>query len=139
MLVMRFQPNGQPDTTFGNGGRVVVNMGGATCVSALALQPDGRIVLVGTAAPAHRGHRRGPPPKRLVRRVRRRRCRRCRRRPIGRGARCAGKRATVIGTAGRDRLKGTRKADVIAGLGGNDAINGLAGNDIVWAAPARTS
>ena len=38
---------------------------------------------------------------------------------------------TIMGSAGRDRLKGTRKADVIAGLGGNDTVNGLAGNDIV--------
>ena len=47
MLVMRFQPNGQPDSTFGVGGRVVVNLGGTESANALALQPDGRIVAAG--------------------------------------------------------------------------------------------
>jgi hypothetical protein len=46
-------------------------------------------------------------------------------------ASCGGKRATLTGTAGRDRIKGTRGRDVIAGLGGNDLISGLAGNDLL--------
>ena len=131
MLVMRFQPNGQPDSTFGAGGRVVVNLGASDSANALALQPDGRIVVAGNTS-AGTGdfaviRLQGDPA-------------------AGPGAggaggagggpsagapRCGGKPATVIGTAGRDRLKGTKKADVIAGLGGNDTINGLAGNDIV--------
>jgi uncharacterized delta-60 repeat protein len=131
MLVMRFQPNGQPDTTFGNGGRVVVDLGGDDVVGALALQPDGRIVVVGTTDP-------GTEAIAVVRLQGDSSAG-----PGGGGAggagggaaagvpRCAGKPATVIGTAGRDLLKGTKKADVIAGLGGNDTINGLAGNDIV--------
>jgi len=45
--------------------------------------------------------------------------------------RCAGKRATVRGTSGADRLKGTAKRDVIAGLGGRDTIRGLGGNDLI--------
>jgi CSLREA domain-containing protein len=44
---------------------------------------------------------------------------------------CAGKPATIVGTAGRDVLKGTRKADVIVALAGNDAIRALAGNDLI--------
>ena len=44
---------------------------------------------------------------------------------------CAGKTATVTGTAGADVLNGTPGADVIAALGGNDVVNGLAGNDLL--------
>ncbi len=50
---------------------------------------------------------------------------------------CAGKRATVIGTSRRDKIKTTRYADVIATLGGNDAVRGLAGNDRVCGGPGR--
>jgi RTX calcium-binding nonapeptide repeat (4 copies) len=46
-------------------------------------------------------------------------------------ARCAGKAATIAGTAGPDSLRGTPGPDVIAGLGGNDTISGLGGNDTV--------
>lgn len=38
---------------------------------------------------------------------------------------------TITGTAGRDRLKGTKGDDVICGLGGPDRITGLAGDDIL--------
>jgi Ca2+-binding RTX toxin-like protein len=47
------------------------------------------------------------------------------------GARCAGKKATKVGTSHRDVIKGTGKRDVIAGLGGNDVIRGLGGNDLI--------
>ena len=47
--------------------------------------------------------------------------------------RCAGRAATVVGTAGRDVLRGTRRADVIVGLGGRDLVNAARGNDIVCA------
>jgi Ca2+-binding RTX toxin-like protein len=46
-------------------------------------------------------------------------------------ARCAGLKATIVGTAGPNTLRGTPRADVIAGLGGNDTISGLGGNDVV--------
>jgi uncharacterized delta-60 repeat protein len=45
--------------------------------------------------------------------------------------RCSGKQATIVGTPGRDRIKGTRRGDVIVALGGNDVISGLDGNDVV--------
>ena len=44
---------------------------------------------------------------------------------------CRGVPATIVGTAGDDRLTGTRRADVIAGLGGNDTVLGLSGDDVV--------
>ena len=46
-------------------------------------------------------------------------------------ARCFGKRATICGTSGRDRLTGTAGKDVIVGLQGNDTIKGLDGNDLI--------
>ena len=42
---------------------------------------------------------------------------------------CAGKRATIVGTSRANRLRGTARADVIVGLGGNDKLSGLGGND----------
>ena len=46
-------------------------------------------------------------------------------------ARCFGKRATICGTSGHDRLTGTAGRDVIVGLQGNDTIKGLDGNDLI--------
>jgi hypothetical protein len=51
--------------------------------------------------------------------------------------RCAGKTATIFGTAGADRLRGTRGRDVIVGRAGNDVITGLRGNDVVCGGPGR--
>jgi Ca2+-binding RTX toxin-like protein len=43
--------------------------------------------------------------------------------------RCGGRFATIVGTTGRDVIKGSRFADVIATLGGRDRVRGLAGAD----------
>jgi sugar lactone lactonase YvrE len=45
--------------------------------------------------------------------------------------RCRGRFPTVVGTTGRDKLKGSRFADVISTLGGNDKVNAGNGKDIV--------
>ena len=50
---------------------------------------------------------------------------------VKRGPRCGGRVATIVGTPGRDRLRGTRRADVIVGLGGRDLIRGRGGRDII--------
>ena len=42
---------------------------------------------------------------------------------------CAGRRATIIGTDSAEKLKGTKGPDVIVGNGGNDKIKGKGGND----------
>ena len=39
---------------------------------------------------------------------------------------------TITGTAGNDRLRGTRRDDVICGLGGDDRIDGRDGDDAVF-------
>jgi CSLREA domain-containing protein len=55
--------------------------------------------------------------------------------PLGPGplapgaAKCRSKAASIVGTPGRDLLKGTKKADTIAGLAGDDIIRGRGGND----------
>ncbi len=46
-------------------------------------------------------------------------------------ARCAGRLATIVGTARRDVIRGTRRSDVIAALGGDDVVLGAAGNDLI--------
>jgi Ca2+-binding RTX toxin-like protein len=44
---------------------------------------------------------------------------------------CAGKRATIVGTRGDDILVGDGGADVIAGLGGDDVIKGKGDDDLL--------
>ena len=46
---------------------------------------------------------------------------------------CEGRRATQVGTPGRDNLAGSGGNDVIVALGGNDTIEPGSGNDIVCA------
>jgi uncharacterized delta-60 repeat protein len=151
IAVMRLQPNGQLDTTFGKGGISVVAIAGAKLQgNAVGLQANGDIVVGGTVTPA------GSTRKQLL-------AIRLHGDASGTattgsgggstttggssgsgstangssGAKsaplCMGKRATIIGTAGKDHLKGTAKADVIVGLGGNDTIDGGGGNDIICA------
>jgi Ca2+-binding RTX toxin-like protein len=51
--------------------------------------------------------------------------------PGGPVRRCAGRRATKVGTAGRNTIIGTNRRDVIAALGGNDRVRGRGGNDLI--------
>jgi hypothetical protein len=53
------------------------------------------------------------------------------------GAKCAGRAATITGTAGPDRIAGTAGRDVITGLGGADKISGLGGKDLVCGGAGR--
>jgi Ca2+-binding RTX toxin-like protein len=48
---------------------------------------------------------------------------------------CFGKKATIEGTAGDDRLRGTSEPDVIVGLRGDDHILGGGGRDLICAGP----
>ncbi|HEV2756293.1 MAG TPA: calcium-binding protein [Actinomycetota bacterium] len=45
--------------------------------------------------------------------------------------RCAGRRATIVGSPGNDTLRGTRGDDVVHGLGGHDTIVGRGGDDVI--------
>ena len=144
--IARFQPGGAPDETFGPGGkRTVTFANGESFAFAVALQPDGRIVLVGETLP---GDNPIPAAARLEGDA-----------PSAGGSpapepgsgttgpnpgttgpasspslsvpRCGGRAATIVGTSGNDRLKGTKRTDVIAGLAGNDRISGLGANDVI--------
>ena len=129
--LVRYQPGGTIDTTFGSAGKRTVSFpAGDAFADAMAVQRDGKLVLAGSAGnsgaivrvqgdsvsegggPGGGGPGGGGGGKSKV-------------------LRCGGKRATIVGTNKRDRLKGTRRADVIVGLGGNDTISALGGNDIV--------
>ncbi|MEO7198230.1 MAG: calcium-binding protein, partial [Solirubrobacterales bacterium] len=44
---------------------------------------------------------------------------------------CAGRKATIVGTEGGDRLRGTFGADVIAAGGGADIVIGRGGRDVI--------
>jgi uncharacterized delta-60 repeat protein len=58
IFAMRFQPNGSPDTSFGTNGTAALSFEvspnppivGSQTAESLALQPDGKIVVVGTAS-----------------------------------------------------------------------------------------
>ena len=129
--VTRLQPNGLPDTSFGKAGKSVVDLGHNELANGVALQSDGKIVVAGASQtqgssndnvyalrllgdPAAGGGGVGGVD--------------------GGGTKvptCAGKKATIIGTNGKDSLTGTRRADVIVALGGNDTVKGGGGNDVI--------
>jgi uncharacterized delta-60 repeat protein len=48
MLIARFNPDGTVDTSFGTGGTGTVSFTGTSVANAIALQPDGKIVLAGS-------------------------------------------------------------------------------------------
>lgn len=47
LVMVRYNPDGSPDTSFGSNGKVTANFGFSTSANAAALQPDGKIVVVG--------------------------------------------------------------------------------------------
>jgi uncharacterized delta-60 repeat protein len=128
LAVTRFGATGAFDPVFAAGGTTNVDFGGLAVPAAATVQPDGKLVIAGATlqnlrprlafarllgdATAPSGGSQGTPPPPAV-------------------LRCAGRSATIVGTAGRDRLRGTSRADVIVALGGNDRVIGRGGNDVV--------
>ena len=55
VALARYNSDGSLDTSFGNGGTVRTNGGGADSGAGVALQPDGKIVVVGTTTPTQGG------------------------------------------------------------------------------------
>ena len=118
----RLNPNGSPDGTFGPGGKLTVDFGGADLAEGVALQADGAIILAGYGQPgastdlavARLAVPSTPPAT-----------------PVVPGAFCGGAPATIVGTSGSDAINGTPGNDVIATLGGNDAVNGGGGDDVI--------
>jgi uncharacterized delta-60 repeat protein len=127
---LRLQPGGSLDSTFSFDGIQEIPTGDVNAsAESVAIQPDGRIVVGGYAgenvlaarlmgdSPAAGGGPGGGGPGGGTQGV----------------PRCAGKKATIVGSARSDRLKGTRRADVIVALGGNDRIASAGGNDRICA------
>ena len=135
----RLQPGGSLDTTFSTDGKLTLPIPDFALASGVALQADGRIVIGGGASDAGNinmlaarfdgdSAASGGGPGRT---------------PGGGSGgggerersvpECAGKRATIVGTPQRDRLRGTRRSDVIVSLAGNDRIKGGKGNDRICA------
>ncbi|HEU5063772.1 MAG TPA: hypothetical protein VFT79_11575 [Solirubrobacterales bacterium] len=50
---------------------------------------------------------------------------------------CAGRIATIIGTSGRDSLRGTKRKDIVVALGGDDRIRTFSGGDRICAGAGR--
>jgi uncharacterized delta-60 repeat protein len=123
IALARLQPGGALDTTFAGDGKEIIEFGGSGTAFGAALQRDGGILAAGDAGPdiaiaRVEGDR---PPADAG--------------PAAGGAgavpRCAGRPATIVGTAGRDALRGTPKADVIVALAGRDVVRAGGGGDIV--------
>jgi uncharacterized delta-60 repeat protein len=139
-LAARLRPDGSPDQTFAPRGLFTLDRGGIQRATGLALQRDGKILLAGSNSDGNlqvfrlegdpqkktgSGGSGGGPGESGGPRVQ------------TKATTCAGKRATIVGTAKADRIRGTRKADVIVGLGGGDVIKGLAGNDMICGGPGN--
>jgi uncharacterized delta-60 repeat protein len=115
MVVFRLRANGGKDRTFNGGERIVLPYGGGGTIEYMVgLQSNGRIIAFGDSG-FGAGKRFG-----LI---------------ALRGgddrSRCLGKKATIVGTAGRDELTGTPHRDVIAALGGADEVRALGGPDLI--------
>jgi uncharacterized delta-60 repeat protein len=130
LAVARLQPNGLLDTSFSGDGKAYIDFAPYEEATGIAVQRDGGIVVVGRAGASFSSpgdivaaRLQGDSP------------------PGGGGSggggpgsktfRCRGKLATLVGTRGKDRLRGTRRADVIVALGGNDSVKARGGNDLV--------
>jgi uncharacterized delta-60 repeat protein len=128
--VWRVNGDGTPDRGFGENGGLALPATGIQEAADLALQPDGKIVVVGTKNGTYAdvlvlrllGDYQPPPPAQPQPGAQQ---------PPTKVVRCGGLKATIVGTAKRDVIRGTRRRDVIAALGGNDVVRGLGGNDVI--------
>jgi len=121
IAVFRLRSDGSKDRTFNGGERIVVPYGGGgTTEYMVGIQSNGRIIAFGDSglgAVKRFGliALRGGTDR----------------------SRCLGKKATIVGTKGRDRLTGTPRRDVIVALGGADEVRGLAGPDLICGGKGR--
>jgi uncharacterized delta-60 repeat protein len=118
VAAFRLRPDGSADRTFNGGQRITARFGSTSL--AMGLQSSGRVVVLGrggccTALGFGLVAFRGGTSR----------------------VRCQGRKATIVGTRGRDELTGTKHRDVIAALGGRDKVRGLAGPDLICGGPGR--
>ncbi len=116
--ILRRLTNGRPDRTFGGGSLVRIEGRGGVQAVAGGVQKGRGLVLLGNGSECSRTC---PPPVTFLVRV------------IGGSAasRCAGRRATIVGTRENDVLVGTRRTDVIVALAGDDSVRGRGGDDVI--------
>jgi serralysin len=119
--VFRLRSDGSRDRTFNGGEHLVVPYGGGgTPHYMVGIQSNGRIIAFGDSG-LGAAKRFG-----LI---------------ALRGGtdrtRCLGKKATIVGTRGRDELAGTPRRDVIAALAGKDVVRGFAGKDLICGGKGR--
>jgi uncharacterized delta-60 repeat protein len=121
IAVFRLRFDGGKDRTFNGGERLVLPYGGGgTTEYMVGIQSNGRIVAFGDSG-LGAAKRFG-----LI----------ALRGGTDRG-RCFGKRATIVGTRGRDELVGTPRRDVIVALAGADEVRGLSGPDLICGGKGR--
>jgi uncharacterized delta-60 repeat protein len=124
LAVLRRLRNGGPDGTFGGGNAVAFPFLEGAGVLAIDIQSGDRIVVLSGVGECSRTC---PSPIRTVVRY------------LGgdSGARCHGKKATIVGTRNSERLMGTSHRDVIAAGAGNDVVLGRGGNDLICGGPGN--
>lgn len=121
IAVFRLRPDGSRDRTFNGGERLVLPYGGGGSPEyEVGIQSTGRIVAFGESGLGA--------TKRLGL-------------IVLRGdtdhSRCLGKKATIVGTAGRDELVGTKHRDVIVALAGADKVRAMGGPDLICGGKGR--
>jgi uncharacterized delta-60 repeat protein len=127
--LFRLTPDGQLDPSFGSGGEATASASPKSDAAfGLAVQPDGKAVVAGDASAGAFQLMVGrftadPVPVAA---------------PV-KARRCLGRKVSLLGTKGADKIKGTNRADVIATLGGNDRIVSRGGNDVVCAGAGKDS
>jgi len=121
--VFRLRLDGSRDRTFNGGERLVLPYGGGGSTKYMvAVQSSGRIVAFGDSGLGATKRfgliaLRGGTDR----------------------SRCLGKKATIVGTAGRDELTGTPHRDVIVALGGADKVRALGGPDLICGGKGKDS
>jgi uncharacterized delta-60 repeat protein len=111
--IVRYNPDGTLDNTFGTNGRVITAIDRGrerNDVGSIKLQSDGSIVLVGSINNTFGDNDNDFVLARYL---------------------SDGSPSNITGTSGNDTLNGTNGDDTINGLAGNDTLNGGNGNDIL--------
>jgi uncharacterized delta-60 repeat protein len=118
LALLRRLSDGHRDWTFGGGGLVGLRGAEVSSFVAIQMQSDERILVLVAGGNCERVC--STPKTKVIR-------------YLGgtSGARCLGRKATIVGTRNADKLIGTPRRDVIAAQAGNDVVRGRGGNDLI--------